>query len=85
MADQLDDRIRAHVLELVDSSPPAPTFDEIEAGLVEPVVRPPATRRARVLAVIAACLVVALVVAAALLLSGRSDSPSVRTPAAFSA
>ena len=81
MTDQLDARIRALVLEVVDSGPVAPTFEDIESGMRELVVRRRVTRRAPVVVAIAACLAVALVIGGAFLLSGRNDSPSVRTPA----
>ncbi len=85
MPDQLDARIRAMVREVVDSSPPVPRFEEIEAGLAVPVVRQGAarqrvTRRTRVVVAIAACVAIALVIGGVVLVA-RNDSPSVKTPA----
>ena len=81
MSDQLDDRIRAAVLEVVDSGPVAPPFEDIESGLLEPVVRRRVTRRALVMAAIAACVAVALVIGGSLVLSESDDSQSVQSPA----
>ena len=80
MTDQLDARIRAFVRELVDSSPAAPGFEDIEWGLHTPDTRPRLTRRTRVVVAIAACLVVALVIGS-ILLFARDNSPSVESPA----
>src|ERR1700730_6961091 len=81
MADQLDARIRALVLEVVDSGPVAPPFEDIEAGMRELAVRRRVTRRAPVLVAIAACLAVALVTGGVLLVVAHNDPPTVRTPA----
>ena len=79
MPDQLDTEIRALVREIVDSSPPAPAFESIEAALFVPAARPRVMRRPRVV-VIAACVVIALVIGAVLLFA-RNEGPSVESPA----
>src|ERR1700750_1863498 len=80
MPDQLDDRIRALVREVVDSAPPVPRFEEIEARSV-PFVRRRVARRTRgVIAAIAACVAIALVISGVVLVA-RNDRPSVQSPA----
>src|SRR6478735_7569272 len=80
MPDQLDARIRALVREVVGSAPPTPRFEDLEAGSAVLVVRRRAMPSVRVMAVIAACVAVALVVAGVLLVS-RHDRPAVQSPA----
>jgi YVTN family beta-propeller protein len=79
MPDQLDARIRAWVLEVVDSAPPTPPFDEIESDSRQVVVGRRSARRRPLVAAIAACLAVALVIGGWLLFS-RNDPSSVQTP-----
>src|SRR4051812_44685346 len=81
MPDQLDARIRALVREIVDSAPPTPPFENLEAGSAVAVVRQRSRPRTRVLVAIAACVAVALVIGAAFLFS-RSDQPAVQSPPA---
>ena len=80
MPDQLDARIHALVREVVDSAPPTPRFEDLEAGSAVLVVRHRAIPRARVIAAIAACVAVALVIGGVLLFP-RHDRPAVQTPA----
>ena len=79
MPDQLDARIRALVREIVDSAPPTPSFD-LSAGATLSVDRHRMSPRMRVIAGVAACVVVALVIAGVVLIP-QSDRSSVRSPA----
>ena len=80
MPDQLDARIRALVREVVDSAPPTPRFEDLEAGSAVLVVRQRAMPRVRVVVVIAACVAAALVIAGVLVFSSRHDPPAVHSP-----
>ena len=79
MPDQLDAQIRALVREIVGSAPPTPSFD-LSAGATLSVDRHRMSPRMRVIAAVAACVVVALVIAGVVLIP-QSDRSSVRSPA----
>ena len=82
MPDQLDARIRALVREVVDSAPSDATVrgHRMRFG-GRSVVRRRVTPRARVIAAIAACVVVALVIGGVLVFPGSDEPQSVQSPA----
>src|SRR5947208_428997 len=81
MPDQLDARIRALVREIVDSAPPTPRYELLDSGSAVRMVRPRSAPRTRVIAAIAACVVVALVIAGVVLFP-HDDRPAVQSPPA---
>jgi hypothetical protein len=84
MTDQLDTRIRAFVLEVVDSAPVPPTFEDIESGFGR-ATTVGADRRFPRRGSVAIIAAVALTVAGVVVLAGAfrdTTLPQVATPAA---